>query len=572
MEYFSKILHIDLNEDVQSVIERFSILDDHDIIFAIPAGTQIFHNPSELKLLKQAIDKFGKNVVLVSQDEIGLELARDIGFKVEEEFLELLSPSEESSERHFGRADVHKYSANTHKHPRVLDIIYRSRPDNISVEKEIKRKIIIQEESPKLQIEKLPAKKDLATPIGEADNGSERMAEYIRKEEPRKPKKKIITITSAIIIFVAISIIVATASVIIILPKATITILPKKETVTMDIPITADISMSEIDAIKNKIPGQIVKVEKEKTAQFKATGKTGAEGKAKGIIIIYNANMPPQDQALIKDTRFQTSDGKIFRIIKKIVVPSAKIENGKTIPGTIEAEVIADSSGPDYNILPSDFTIPGFKGTLKFSAFYGKSNSAMSGGSRGEGLEITLDDIEKAKKEIEGDLLETAKNELKEKLPKDLELVEDAIAVKILEEKVSDKAGATVENFSISLKVSAMAFLFKEDDMKSLIAKNIETKIMRDKIVFKDMRKKYGNLDIDFSSGTMTFNANIEQDIAAFFDKDALKNAFAGKNESEIRDYVLGQDLMDGAQVSFSPFWVKKSPSNKNKINIIIEE
>ena len=548
MEYFSKILHIDLEESAQSVIERFNILDDHNIIFAIPMGAQIFHNLSELKLLKQDIDKSGKNVVLVSQDEVGLELARDIGFKVEEEFLELLSPTE----------DTHRYSADTHKHPKVLDMIYRQ-PEH---------KTAVQGKTPGLQTEKPIVKRDLRESVIDEKEGTG----FWGEEKPHKSTGRIFTTTNVIIFFIIASVIVATISAIIVLPKTTITVLPKKETVVVDIPITADISMSEIDTIKNKIPGQIVKVEKEKTAQFKATGRTGSESKARGTIVIYNAYTPPQSPTWIGGTRFETSDGKIFKTIQKITVPPAKIENEKVVPGTIEVEVVADIAGSDYNILPSEFTMPAFKGTSKFNVFYGKSTLAMRGGSKGEGIVIVLDDIENAKKEIEGELLEAAKNELRENLPKDLEFMENAIAVKILEEKISDQAGTVIENFSVSLKVSAMAFLFKEDDMKSLVAKNIETKIMRNEIVFKDIRKRYSNVDIDFSAGIMTFNANIEQDIAASFNEEDLKTAFAGKNESEIRDYVLSQDLMDGAQVNFSPFWVKKAPSNKNKINIIIEK
>lgn len=548
MEYFSKILHIDLEESAQSVVERFGILDDHNIIFAIPTGAQIFHNLSELKLLKQNIDKSGKNIVLVSQDEAGLELARDIGFKVEEEFLELLSPTE----------DTHRYSADTHKHPKVLDIIYRQ-PEH---------KTASQGEAPGLQTEKPIIKRDLRELAIDKEEG----VGFWREEKFHKSTRKIFTTINVIISFIIVSVIVATVSAMIVLPKTTITILPKKETVVMDIPITADISISEIDTLKNKIPGQIFPVEKEKTAQFKATGKTNSESKARGTIIIYNAYTPPQSPTWIGGTRFETSDGKIFKTIQKITVPPAKIENGNIVPGTIEAEVIADVAGSDYNILPSEFTMPAFKGTSKFNVFYGKSTSAMRGGSKGEGTVIVLEDIENAKKEIEGELLEAAKNELKETLPKDLEFMEDAVAVKILEEKISDRAGTAIENFSVSLKVSATAFLFKEDNIRSLIAKNIETKIMRDEIVFKDMRKRYSNVDVDFSAGIMTFNANIEQDIAASFNKEDLKTAFAGKNESEIRDFVLSQDLMDGAQVSFSPFWVKKAPNNKAKINIIIEE
>lgn len=550
MEYFSKILHIDLREGAHSVIDRFLSITDHDIIFTIPTGALILQNPTELKLLKQAVDQSGKNIVLVSQDQDGIELARDIGFKVEEEFLELLSPSEEE----------HKYSAETHKHPKVLDIIYnKSQPT---------KQIILEEE-----------KEETAEIVSSASQ-KEHIKEFI-PEKPilkeslpiRKPKSKIFTITNFIIVFIIISIGVAALSMTIVLPEASIVIIPKKETLVLDLPIKADTSISTLNLIQNKIPGQIVKIEKEKISEFKATGKSTGESKARGKIVIFNAQTPPQSQSLVQATRFETSDGKIFRITKNIIVPAAKINGNKVIPGSIEANVIADTAGPSYNIEPSEFTIPGFKGSSKFTAFYGKSTLPMSGGSlKGGGSAVTLDDIDNAKKQIENEVIEAAKNELKEKLPKDLVSIDDAIATKIIEETISAQPGTATENFSIKLRVAAMTFLLQEEDIKSLIAKNIETKIPNNKIVYKNMQKKYDKIDADFTAGVLSFNAHVEQEVQPAFDIPELKKSFAGKNESEIRDYVMSQESIDSARISFSPIFVKKAPSNTDRIKITIGE
>lgn len=550
MDYFSKILHIDIEERANSIIERFSSLSDSDIIFTVPTGASILQNTAELKLLKQAIDQSGKNIVLVSQDQDGIELARDIGFKVEEEFLELLSPSEEN----------HRYSAETHGHPKVLDIIYNKNPQNIQPTKKIILEEIKEEEPITITPQKKYPKEFLPK-------------EPILKEALpiRKPKSKIFTVTNFIIVFIIISIGVAAISMMIVLPEANITIIPKKETLVLDLPIKADTSISTINLAQNKIPGQIVKIEKEKTADFKATGKSTGESKAKGKIMIYNNQTPPQNQSLVQTTRLETSDGKIFRITNNVTVPAAKIDSGKTTPGSIEVAVVADAAGSDYNIGPSEFTIPGFKGSPKFDTFYGKSILPMTGGSsKGGGAAVTLDDIDNAKKQIESELIEAAKNELKEKLPKDLASVDDAITTKILEENVSVQAGASTENFSIKLKVSAMAFLFQEEDVKYLIAKNIETKMSGNAIVYKNMQKKYNKVDADFVSGILSFNTHIEQEVTPSFNIAELKKSFAGKNESEIRDYVLSQESIDSAHISFSPVFVKKAPNNPDRIKVTI--
>ena len=109
--------------------------------------------------------------------------------------------------------------------------------------------------------------------------------------------------------------------------------------------------------------------------------------KASGIITVFN-EYSSDSQRLVASTRFLSSSGKIFRAIEDIYIPGMKTDGDEVIPGSIDAEVMANYLGTEYNISPSDFTIPGFKGTPKYDGFYGKSDTSMSGGSN-EAIEDT---------------------------------------------------------------------------------------------------------------------------------------------------------------------------------------
>ena len=102
--------------------------------------------------------------------------------------------------------------------------------------------------------------------------------------------------------------------------------------------------------------------------------------KASGIITVFN-EYSSDSQRLVASTRFLSSSGKIFRAIEDIYIPGAQLNDDEIIPSSIDVEVVANYLGAEYNIGPSDFTIPGFKGTVKYAGFYGKSNTAMNGGS-----------------------------------------------------------------------------------------------------------------------------------------------------------------------------------------------
>ena len=102
--------------------------------------------------------------------------------------------------------------------------------------------------------------------------------------------------------------------------------------------------------------------------------------KASGTITAFN-EYGSEPQLLVASTRFLSSNGKIFRTTKDVYIPGANIIDDEIIPSSIDVEVVANYLGAEYNIGQSDFTIPGFKGTVKYAGFYGKSDTAMSGGS-----------------------------------------------------------------------------------------------------------------------------------------------------------------------------------------------
>ncbi|MEN9614419.1 MAG: hypothetical protein RLZZ347_726, partial [Candidatus Parcubacteria bacterium] len=123
----------------------------------------------------------------------------------------------------------------------------------------------------------------------------------------------------------------------------------------------------------------VMTVTREATASVPATGEEAVSKNATGKIIIYN-KYTTASQRLIKNTRFETADGLVFRIKDAVVVPGAKKGGAELTPGSVEADVYADQPGEKYNIPLSDFTIPGFKGDPRYNAFYGRSKEAFTGG------------------------------------------------------------------------------------------------------------------------------------------------------------------------------------------------
>src|SRR3989344_3183569 len=130
-------------------------------------------------------------------------------------------------------------------------------------------------------------------------------------------------------------------------------------------------------------PGfDVMTLTKTNSAQVPATGEEKVSERASGKIVIYN-NYSTASQRLITNTRFQTTDGLIFRVASPVVVPGMKKQGTEVTPGSIEAEVFADETGEKYNIGLTDFEIPGFRGSPQFGKIFARSKTPMSGGFEG---------------------------------------------------------------------------------------------------------------------------------------------------------------------------------------------
>ncbi|MFA5230373.1 MAG: hypothetical protein WC422_03050, partial [Candidatus Paceibacterota bacterium] len=154
--------------------------------------------------------------------------------------------------------------------------------------------------------------------------------------------------------------------------SATVSINVQKGSIEYTGNLLVDINVTTADYTKNILPGRVVKTSQTVSETLDATGKVNGGAKAKGKLTVYNAyNTSPQ--ILVQNTRFESPDGLIFRADARVTVPGATLKNGEIVPSSIVINVTAAETGNAYNISPVRFTIPGFKGTDRFTGFYGES-------------------------------------------------------------------------------------------------------------------------------------------------------------------------------------------------------
>lgn len=313
---------------------------------------------------------------------------------------------------------------------------------------------------------------------------------------------------------------------------------------------------------------EIIDLEKSITSDIPKSEKKLVQSKAEGYITVYN-DYGSDPQKLIKNTRFESSSGKIFRITESISVPG-KTSSG---PGSVKVKVSADSIGADYNIAEDKFTIPGFKGSDRYGKFYGKSDSPMSGGSNQEKFFVSKTDVDR----VINDLSITLKDQLKEEMKlinKDGYKVITDVILTSSENNLPRFESGEDEKFKLTMK--AKVVLVNSKKLSSAIALASLSNYTGEEVEIRD----YSNLSFTLPDNTLYSELNENQVklkisgkamIVYKVNNDELKNELIGKSANQdVFNVVLSKfPSIEKAKSVVSPFWVNTYPNNVNKLEIV---
>ncbi|MDQ5957685.1 MAG: hypothetical protein QG665_9 [Patescibacteria group bacterium] len=348
--------------------------------------------------------------------------------------------------------------------------------------------------------------------------------------------------------------------------KATVYISPKQAKVNLDETFTAYSSAAtgelEFGTISNSISESIT---------VKASGTKDVAEKATGQITIFN-DFSAESQTLVAKTRFETTDGKIYRISKEVVVPGQKSEGGKMIPGQALAIVTADQAGAEYNIAQADFKIPGFKDTPRYEKFYAKTKTALTGGLVGKTSTVSEKDRQDAEAELKQKLAAKAGDKSTVSVPEGQILFKDSLFTTTSFEV---KPGAKEGEAQIVGTLTYTGVVFNEEKMATYLASRYvpdyddETVTIPDSstlnlvIIDKDKIDPQTASEIEVkSSGTAHLVWKVEI--------DEFKKAISGYNKGNFEMVLADFPAVESAKLKLSPPWTSSIPNNSDKI--VIEE
>ncbi len=539
-----EIIRARTKDDAAILIDRLMRSKYPEVVLVLPKNSILAADLNSIKILKEEAESIGKKLFISTENNEIKIFAKKI--------------------------QLPTYNSNSPKRAkelkRMLDIV----PPSFKMPNEIEEPSIEPEPNPEINF--IPQQEPVIYEIINKNTELEKDLEDFYNEPKSKSENKFPTIGSKrlfsfnriVVSFVGIGVLLLAMAMYLILPKANIKLSLKEVSIKVAIPVAISKNVSSSDLANGIIPGQYFLLSKSGSKAIETSNESSSSPlKTGGFIYIYNA-YSAAPQKLVAQTRFETKDGKIFRIQNPVIVPGAKMSDTKLTPSSIKIEVVSDAAGKEYQIGPSYFTIPGFKESPKYAGFYAESTEPMTpilNSSTAKSQEI-----EKTKENLKNELANELKNDtLNTFKDSDLKLINGASTVKIDDFKINSQ--------TISMKITWQAIFFKEKNFRALVDYSVSNKYpdlknfnFEDDITYPQATRS------DFKKGEIFFTFELDKANAFAADVAEFKKELAGLDENGMRNVIANKNFINSATISLWPFWVKQAPNNPDKINITLDK
>ncbi|KKP95022.1 MAG: hypothetical protein UR99_C0033G0001 [Candidatus Moranbacteria bacterium GW2011_GWD2_36_12] len=610
--------YLDSEEEISSVIDRLNKSMAGDNYFVVPKRALFLQSIVNLKLLKREADKVEKKVFIVTQDEIGSSMAERSGIEVlnnideiafSQEQDDFVEESDDEKNDDYREMPISLVSEDVSKSNRLSGVGSNEFYDSLTgsalqasqkslvPEKKVDRQIPVsldvdQKNSFRKKINnssqdmvrfRADQKQNSQSPERKLDPGKvqsiERMFTASEKgnvsknlqQAPTGREKRIKKVIFSFVIL-CLGAFIFTASYLF-LPSAKIMIIPNISKEKIDRNFIASVDSTQ-ESSEEKIAARVISIDVDLSLSYEIKSSGSMIGKkSHGTVVIYN-EYDSSPQTLVATTRLETEDGKIFRLVKNVIVPGTMNVSGEIKPGAVSADVIADQAGADFNIDQTKFTIPGFKDGPKYDKFYAKSSEPMSGGSsEGEssnGGKISQSDIDNAKQKTEAAIKEKIDKKIKEELSFEEIVLPQAEKITLLKSFANARIGDLVDSFEYTVTASVQVLAFSENDVKNKIQNSLNDSAVSQNVKIDVIKIEYGTSDVDFEKNTLDLRIHAETLTTPIIETESIKNELLGKTDDQLTTILRKYPTIKNASIEFSPSFVTRIPQYSKRVVVEI--
>ena len=332
------------------------------------------------------------------------------------------------------------------------------------------------------------------------------------------------------------------------------------------------------DKRDNALTYEVMTIEATSESQVKASGQIQVEEQATGVLEIIKTT--PGAERLIKNTRFRSPDGLIFRIQESVVVPGAITDSsGASVPGTIQAAVFADEIGDKYNLpAGTKFDVPGFQESNLddlYKSIKAENRQAFTGGFSGPQFQIDDTELNTARQALQIKLRDELLVRVNNEKPTGFITFPDAVAITYNQLPAVEYGSDLV---TIREQAILQVPLFKADTFGSFLAKEAVATYSGGPVRVEDptalafaYKSSTTSASVIANEPSLTFTLKGKPLLVWEYDAVKLTKDLAGLPKTAINNVITSYSGIKGAKVSITPFWKRSFPSEAEQITVVEE-
>lgn len=351
---------------------------------------------------------------------------------------------------------------------------------------------------------------------------------------------------------------------------ATVTILPKSVPAVLD---AGDVFTAHKDSTDpEQVVFTVMTLSGEESIRLPSTETKTLSEPAKGRVVLYNA-YTTTPYSLVKNTRLQSPDGKIYRIDSAVKIPGYKGSGANLVPGSIEVSVTAGTTGEAGNLGMSDFSIPGLAGTTQATKIYGRSKTEMTGGVSGTVYTIPQASADAAMGSLAEKLKASLSAKAKVQIP-DGYLFYPGATIFVSGDAVQAPYSKDSE-VPISLSGTMSAYLIQEDSLVRAIAKRFISQYGDEPVSVENLTalelSSTGEALSPDTDTTFAFALQGSTSVVWTINEEEVREKLSGNKKSAFEELLAQFTGIEQAEVVVRPFWKQSFPKNAGRISVDIK-
>ena len=563
-----EVIYVDPEDDITSVIDKVKLGSGK--VVAIVPGKRLgaLQSAVNLRLLQRAAQAIDRKLVIVSEDKSLMKIAGGVGIYMAKNLqtrpaVPLIddAPSRTSETEEIPTEDI----ASLKK--KIQAEAASSEDENNVIEEEIEdnaKKMAAQSaatEKQKKIIEK--AKEEQEDKIKELEKKEEaKKAKKAKEAEPdiNKFRKKVIAASLVLLLLLS-------GFIWAILQKPSAVVIIRSQTSNYQYAQSWVLDPGvDSDATQKTFKTKEYKGEENLSADFSATGEKDIGERATGQVTIINCN----DSAIsIASGAAFAANGKNYLSNGAVNIPGSNFFSSGQCKedGKATVSVTAVQSGESFNQPAAAYQIAGSPTSVS------ASGSAMTGGSTNVVKIVQQSDIDAAKQKLAAQNTADYKNKLSVTVDKNYQIIEDSFNLSQSDASSNVQAGQQAPGGKVEMKINYSLQAYSKDELKTLISKAVNQEIAATNQKIYESSSNKGELSLSLdnersSSGAKKYKVSMLLSTGPAINEEELKAKLVSRKKGEITTELESIKGVSRVDVSISPFWKQKTPSDPAKITI----